>query len=156
MDNQDLLNLLANPITLAAILSHILEQTTFFQDEKKSPTAKIGIMVIVCAVAAFVLALFGPGGVPTTTAAWRAVALVALEMVVSSQLFHLVLKQGFPALADYIFAPKAQLSLTQTTGAAGNTSTLSTTVANAPVGTPATSNYVTIPASADDISDAKG
>lgn len=126
MDETTILNLLANPVTLAAVLSHILEQTDYFQDDTRPPTVKIAIMAAVCVVAAFILALFSPGGLPTTTAAWRAVGSVALLMLVSSQLFHLILEKGFPGLAE-LLTPRTTSQITVTANAAGATTATATT-----------------------------
>ncbi len=127
----DLQKLLVNPVSFGLILSMFWEKTPFFKDDKRSPYAKMGVILLSCLVWAFAVALLSETGLPTTLPGWGKVLAMAVGVAASTQAIHLVLNKAFPWLAEFLdsFTPtKTTLQIATTTSTGGATTSMDKTV----------------------------
>ena len=96
--------LLSNPITFGILISLIWEQTSLFKDDKASPLLKIAIVTLTGLLWSLVIAALSPTGLPQTPAAWYPVLMMGIAVAASTQIFHQLVNNYFPALGDLLLA----------------------------------------------------
>lgn len=134
-DYTALIALLANPLTFGAMISIVFEQLPFIQDPKVAGWKKLIILLGVCLGWAFgVSALQGTLG----NQGIYKVIMMGVAVAMSTQLWHVVVIQGMPALAQILalFGAKTTAPTVTVTTGAGATTTNSGTGSSAQVTMP--------------------
>lgn len=96
------IKLLSDPITFGLVISTLWEGTPFFQDDNKSPYAKIGLVALSCLIWSVLVASMSATGLPTTLSGWQPVLLMAAAVTASTQVVHIVIHKAFPWLGAFL------------------------------------------------------
>lgn len=97
----DLIKLLSNPVTFGILVSLIWEQTALFREDKLTPLAKMGIVVLSGLAWSLGVSMLRDGSIIGKDA-WYAAIMAGVATAVSTQVFHKLVTTYLPGLAELL------------------------------------------------------